>query len=466
MLTIALATPSSSFAATTEWPAYLGGPSHDSVSASATITTANASSLGLAWHWAPPGVSGRPAPALFATPTVYNGVVFEGSNTGYFYALDEATGAVLWHDDLGYVPALTCDSRGITSTATVALDPAPQRAGKATVYVAGGDGYLYALDALTGQLVWRTMAAPPAADANGYYNWSSPTVVGGHVYLGVSSQCDTPFVPGGVKEFDQATGQEQADYWSMPSGYNGGGVWSSVAASQTSSGISVWATTGSTVDPSTDPTYPQGDSYSIVRLDGGTMQKQDIWTVPSSARGFDADFGASPTLFTVFANGTKQSLVAACNKNGLLYAWNANNLAAGPVWTRRIETPASSYCLASAVFIPGALFQAGRVTTIGTTKYLGSVRRLGPGAGTVKWATGLPAGITGTPSMNSAGVLAVSSWDYTSGAQNGTWLIDSTSGSILASFSSGVQFAQPIFSGDKLLLATVTRGLNVYQAAP
>jgi outer membrane protein assembly factor BamB len=460
----ALVGANGSYAATSEWPAYLGGPAHGSVSASTAITVANASNLHLAWHWTPPAVSGRPASTLLASPTVYNGVVFEGTNSGYFYALSQATGSVLWHDDLGYVPALTCESRGITSTATVAPDPSPERAGKATVYVAGGDGYLYALDASTGQLVWRTMAAPPSADSNGYYNWSSPTVIGGHVYLGVSSQCDKPFVPGGVKVFDQATGQEQNDYWSMPSGYNGGGVWSSVAASQSSTGIQVWATTGSTVDPSEDPTYPQGDSYSIVRLDGTTMQRQDIWTIPSSARGFDADFGASPALFTAFFNGAKQNLVAACNKNGILYAWNANNLAAGPIWTKRIETPASSYCLAAPVFTSGALYQAGRVTTIGNTKYLGSIRRFGPAAGGLKWATGLPAGITGTPSLNSAGVLAVSSWDYTTSAQNGTWLLNSSNGAILASFPSGVQFAQPVFSGDELLLATVARGLNVYQA--
>ena len=87
-----------------------------------------------------------------ASPTVYNGTIYIGCNTGIFYALNETNAAVEWTQMLGYVTKKTCAARGISSTASVAIDPAN---GKPTVYVAGGDGYLYALDAATGQAHWH-----------------------------------------------------------------------------------------------------------------------------------------------------------------------------------------------------------------------------------------------------------------------------------------------------------------------
>jgi len=33
---------------------------------------------------------------FLSSPTVYNGVIYIGAKNGYFYALDETTGAVIW----------------------------------------------------------------------------------------------------------------------------------------------------------------------------------------------------------------------------------------------------------------------------------------------------------------------------------------------------------------------------------
>jgi hypothetical protein len=155
------------------------------------------------------------------------------------------------------------------------------------------------------------------------YNWSSPAVVHGVVYDGVSSQCDNPFVPGGVEAFDQSTGARIADYESKPLGADGGGVWTS----EVSDGATVWATTGSAYKPPAE----QGDSYSMVQPDAATLAKQGIWTIPSSARGFDADFGASPTVFKADLGGSTTAMVGACNKNGIFYAFRAADVSAGPV---------------------------------------------------------------------------------------------------------------------------------------
>ena len=140
-----------------------------------------------------------------SSPTVSSGVVYIGSNTGGFYAIDENTGAVLWHQLLGYTTPLTCRAgKGVTSTATVASDPV---SGASMVYVGGGDGYLYALDAATGNVVWRQLVIDVGSTENAGYLYGSPLVFNKAISIGLSSSCDNPLVRGGIKSFDQHTGK-------------------------------------------------------------------------------------------------------------------------------------------------------------------------------------------------------------------------------------------------------------------
>jgi outer membrane protein assembly factor BamB len=157
------------------WGGYLKGPAHSSTNAAATaITPATARTMVRAWTWKPAGptMPGQPS-GLLASPTVVNGRIYIGANTGVFYALDEATGHVIWHRFLGFVPTLTCGRLGIVATATVAKDPVTK---VRTVYVAGGNGYLYALNAATGKVAWRSVIAIPSKTVSDYYDWSSPTL--------------------------------------------------------------------------------------------------------------------------------------------------------------------------------------------------------------------------------------------------------------------------------------------------
>lgn len=432
------------------WPEYLGGPDHSSASAATAITPATASGVHLIQTLPTSGV-------LQASPTVYGGRVYIGSLSGRFYALDLSTNRVVWKRSLGKTPALTCASRGVISTAAVAPDPVT---GQLDVYVGGGDGYLYALRASDGAVVWRSVVGqPPSGTVNDYYNWSSPAVVGGVVYDGVSSQCDNPFVPGGVEAFDRSTGARIADYESMPPGADGGGVWSSVAAD----GNAVWATTGSAYRPPAE----QGDSYSIVQLDGTTLAKEGIWTIPMSARGFDADFGASPTLFTANLGGTSTAMVGACNKNGIFYAFKAADVSAGPVWQTPIGKgqggAGAKACLDAAIWDGSRLFIGGNATTIGGIAYNGSMRELDPATGAVIWQTGLAANILGSPSIDGAGVIAASTFDTSSGASNATYLIDAGTGAILKTLPHSAAFPQPVFAGSELLVATQHDGVQVYR---
>ena len=120
----------------------------------------------------------------------------------------------------------------------MAADPV---SGAATVYAAGGDGYLYALNAADGAVRWRSVVGTaPSTTANDYYTWSSPTVVGDRVYIGVSSQCDKPLVRGGLLAFDRATGDLAGSYWVVPAGDDRRRIWSSAVAA----GGKLYVTTG------------------------------------------------------------------------------------------------------------------------------------------------------------------------------------------------------------------------------
>jgi outer membrane protein assembly factor BamB len=442
-----------------DWPQYLHGPQHSSVSLATAFTPSNAASASQLWHWQPPVITGKPSPRLEASPTVAAGRVYIGAESGRFYVLNGATGAVVWSRQLDTEPNMTCPARGITSTAAVKLDPVT---GTSTVYVSGAR-YLYALNAATGAVVWKTEIGPPSlANPDAYYNWSSPTVAGGHIYTGLSSSCDNPLIRGGLVELDQHTGQILHTWHTVPSGSLGGSIWSSAAAS--SSGSDVWVSTGNECDPTIN-SCPSGNrpghSLSIVHLSSSLTLLQ-AWQAPGTAgQGHDWDFGSSPTLF---GSGSPPPDVGACNKNGRYYALAANPLGSTPLWTDVIGAPAHSdnSCLASSVWNgPTALYIGGDPTTISGTSYGGSIRQVNPATGAYTWQTGLPCSVMGTPSLDSAGVLAAGTYLCPTGNTPGAYLINATTGAILKTLPVGSSrvFSQPVFAQGTLFVATESQGL-------
>lgn len=445
-------------AASLDWPQFLHDPQHSSVSPATAFTTANAGSVTRVWHWSPPVISGQPPPRLEASPTVAGGRVYIGAESGGFYALNESTGAVEWSRQLD-----TCPRHGIT--ATVAVEPDPVT-GVPTVYVSGAH-YLYAMNAATGAPVWQTRIGPPSTDPRLYYNWSSPTVVAGHIYVGLASGCGGPLIRGGEVELDQHTGTVLHTWYSVPAGSIGGGVWATVAA--TTNGSDLWAATGSECDPALVqcPAGNQiGNSLSIVHL-SPSLKLLQAWQVPNNT-GHDWDFGSSSTLFAG-TNGVPAE-VGACNKNGNYYALTASPLGSSPLWADAIGAPASAagLCIASAVWdgATGQLFVAGDATTIGSTGFGGSVREVDPATGAFGWQTGLPCSEVGTPSADSAGVLAVATWGCTAPNTPGAYLLNAATGAIVATLPVGTShiFAQPVFAQGTLFVATGATGL--YDFAP
>jgi outer membrane protein assembly factor BamB len=437
------------------WPGYLYGSSHSSASPATAITPANAANLKRVWGWrcAAPTITGQPNAGFVASPSVYNGTIYIGCNTGIFYALNETTGAVEWTQMLGYVTKTTCAARGVSSTASIAIDPVT---GNPTVYVAGGDGYLYALDAATGTVVWKSVIGLPSPTQNDFYDWSSPAIANGMVYIGVSSQCDKPLVAGaGLKAYSLGSGALLGTYLTLPAPELGGSIWSSPAVD---SHGAAFVTIGNDLPGALSP----GDSSSIVSLNATTLARTGGWRIPPSQQVEDNDWAASPTVFTATINGTPTELVTACNKNGFLYAFNAASITPGPVWDFQVGAGTGNgvlSCLGAAIWNGANLFEPGNATTINGTAYNGSMRELDPATGTPIWQTGLPGIILGSPSMDAAGVIAASTYG---GTVNGTYLLNATTGAILKLIGLGKEFSQPVFADGFLILATQGGGINVY----
>jgi outer membrane protein assembly factor BamB len=437
------------------WPGYLYGPTHSSSSPATAITVANAANLKRVWTWrcAPP-VSGEPNAGFVASPSVYNGTVYIGCNTGVFYALNETTGAVEWTQNLGFVTKKTCAARGISSTASIAIDPSNSLP---TVYVAGGDGNLYALDAATGAVDWKSVIGLPSATKNDYYNWSSPAIGNGKVYIGVSSQCDQPLVPtGGLRAYNLGTGALVATYLTLPNSELGGSIWSSPALDSTGN---AFITTGNDLPNAVLP----GDSSSLVSMNATTLARSGGWRVPPAQQVEDNDWAASPTLFTATINGVPTEMVTACNKNGFLYAFNASAITPGPVWSYQVGIGTDNgvlSCLGAAIWNGSDLFEPGNQTMINGTAYDGSMRELNPATGAPIWQLGLPGIILGSPSLDASGVIAAST--YGPSTTNGTYLINASTGAILKLIGLGKEFSQPIFADSYLILATQGGGINVY----
>ena len=113
----------------------------------------------------------------------------------------------------------------------------------------------------------------------------------------------------------------------------------------------------------------------------------------------------------------------------------------------------------------GTLYIGGGGSTIDGTSYGGSIRQVNPATGAFGWQTGLPCPVEGTPSLDSAGVLAAATFNYGT-CSTAAYLINAATGAILITLpvGQGNIFAQPVFAQNTLFVATETSGL--YNLAP
>jgi polyvinyl alcohol dehydrogenase (cytochrome) len=251
------------------------------------------------------------------------------------------------------------------------------------------------VNALSGAILWKTSLGTLPAD----FLWGSPTLFNGSVYQPVASFGDCPLVQGRLVQMDATTGAIQHTAVMAPNGCVGGGIWSSPVVDPGDN--SIYVTTGTPNGCST----PGEMAPSIVKLRASDLTVLSSWTVPQSAQVFgDADFGSTPTLFTATINGVARSLVGSVNKNGIFYAFDHSNLAAGPVWQSTVADPSGSpRSIASAAWDGTRLYVGAGGATLGGTSCYGNISALDPSTGAFLWRTCvtgfMSAGITVVPGV-------------------------------------------------------------------
>jgi outer membrane protein assembly factor BamB len=184
------------------------------------FTPTSVTNMHLAWQTS----DTAPNHGVFTQPIVSNGLVYWGSNDGNERATD-TSGNLVWQTSLGRTSPPACSDPpdfGISSTPTITTD-VPVGGATSVLYVGGGNSKLYALNAATGAVLWSyDVGGNPDT-----FIWDSPLVYGNSVYIGVSSFGDCPLTQGQVLQLNRVTGALQNTFNVVPNGCTGGGVWSS-----------------------------------------------------------------------------------------------------------------------------------------------------------------------------------------------------------------------------------------------
>jgi polyvinyl alcohol dehydrogenase (cytochrome) len=333
-----------------------------------------------------------------------NGLVYWGSWDGLEHATNPATGTDVWSTYLGDETNSNCSPPhlGVASTATVATIKI-NGTREPVLFVGGGNGSYYALNADTGRIIW---SVPFGAPAQGYFSWSSPALYNGSIYVGIASIGDCPLVPGKLVKLNATNGNQQAVFNTTPPGCPGAGIWTSPTIDESTGDI--YVSTGTDGGGSCGQSEPY--AQAVLQLTRN-LSLIAAWRPPQSEQIIDGDFGGTPTLFSARINGTNQRLVGAANKNGIYYAFNRTKLGTGPIWeSQPIAT--SDDTIASSAWDGTSLYVAGHNTVIDGTPCEASIRAIDPSTGAFRWSDCVSGGaaegaVTAIPGVALEGIGSV-----------------------------------------------------------
>ncbi|MGB2695227.1 MAG: PQQ-binding-like beta-propeller repeat protein [Dehalococcoidia bacterium] len=375
-------TPAPALAAD-DWPMFSGSLERLGYNANeAAITKDNVANLVMKWKF-PTGapVAASPAVATIAVPgegPVRTVVV--GSYDGNVYAIRADDGTELWHYKIKPHPGVSYGA--IASSAAVALVVGQQR-----VYVGGGET-MYALDAATGGLLWQFDAGTgcttcsPAEERNEIL--SSPAVLPSQnmVLFGMDVNDNDPgkggfyavsaitgtliwyfdvetgiaCVPNDDDEVRRFDGYHSAQELGLPADFFAtrdgcdfdrtetgcGSVWSPVSVDQDRKQIFfVTSNCDTDNDPSTaepEPPMPQYDEALVVLDYNGAP----VWSWrPREVDNDDLAFGAAPNLFSTTIDGKDRDVVGIGGKDGTYYLLDREGKSVRtdkikPYWQRKL----------------------------------------------------------------------------------------------------------------------------------
>jgi outer membrane protein assembly factor BamB len=342
---LALAALALTTCASPNWPAYrfTGLRQGNQLDATALSNPHKVPSLAIRWTFTSPN-----GDAFYASPIVVKKRVFIGGTSGYFYALNAGTGALVWqfpapgHPLLGSCagdfPPQTFGQYGVMSSATwddgMVIFGAPDP----DTGTDGGNGSarLWALRESDGSLIWKsdvvahvTGCTPgSASELHERIAYSSPLVYGGKVYVGTHDSGDDPIQRGKVVAVDLATGHLVPGFSFEAVSTRGGGVWNSPATDLTG----VLFTTGNTRcdaagcqgtcdaagNPTGEPAHNHG--LSLVKVDPNSGGVHWAFQAVPYCEDYDPDWAAGVAVMSASCG----LLAASVQKDGWTYALNDN----------------------------------------------------------------------------------------------------------------------------------------------
>jgi acido-empty-quinoprotein group A len=267
----------------TSWTTFNGDYNGQRYSTLTQIGPSNLNQLAQQWVFKVAGIGaqrGAPVPIIKCTPLLVDGVVYI-TIPDHVWALDARNGSPLWHYDWIDHGGHLVGQRGVAIW-------------KSRVFFLTPDNWLVALNANTGQELWRKNYADARKQ---YFSTSAPLVIRNHVIVGVGG--DAMDMPGFLDSFDPETGDLQWTWWSTPrNGDPALKTWPNEAASDHGGGMT-WMP--GTYDPELNLLYwPTGNTNPVFAGQGRTGA--NLWT--ESIVALDPDTGTLKWHFQVSPHDT------------------------------------------------------------------------------------------------------------------------------------------------------------------
>ena len=226
------------------------------------ITSENVKGLQLAWVW-PMRDGGTNQPA----PIVYNGTMFLANTGGIVQALDAATGTLIWEHAVGAEVA----PRGLALYDNLLIFHSA-----AAWAINRQDAYLVALDARTGETVWKVQMPDVYASNSG------PLVAGGLLIQGMGTCAIYEETKCFISAYDPKTGAQRWRFSTIATGRDPGGDSWGRLSDLFRAGGETWIT--GSYDPELNLTY------------WGTAQAKPWMPVSRGMRTLDAALYTSSTV--------------------------------------------------------------------------------------------------------------------------------------------------------------------------
>jgi polyvinyl alcohol dehydrogenase (cytochrome) len=489
-LTILLAAVLSAPLMAQDWPMFGNDLTNSANTQSTSLTTGNVGRLAPKWIFTTGG-------DVSARASVVGGVVYFPDWQGNLYALNANTGQVVWSHQLSdYGVAAGTVSRTAPTIVDGVLFIGTQ-------YVASGPtGWLMAIDARTGRLIWKTQ---PDTSNSFPVITTSPVVALGIVYVGMTSNEEfaaaNPYYPccsarGSVVAVNAFNGAKLWQTFTVPTGYTGGAVWGSNPVVDLLRGT-VYIGTGDNYSHPTDPAFlaciaaggveanclPASDHVdSILAIDmwsgrikwaqkmvtwtqAGVASGSDDWNVAcafggpncpanlaNQPTGPDFDFGSAPNEITYNGQHGWKTIIGAGQKSGIYYAFDPDTGAL--LWQTQVGPGSSlggmewgSASDGNSIYVAisnlyGIPYSGGNA---------GSWAALDPATGAIKWQVPDPNGAVDLgPLAVAKGVVYTESMAGTAGAPT-MFALDASSGHTLWSYPAGSSvIAGATISGDSV----------------